>query len=104
MAGGQRLISWLHPCSTSNVALNTRTSAHGPLMDHPNWAGCDTSARAACCQTQEVPVVRPHCTESQDPTRHWSRGRPPGSNIFFLLFYLIFKCHSYVWLNAMFTG
>jgi hypothetical protein len=32
MAGGQRLISWLHPCSTSNVALNTRTSAHGPLM------------------------------------------------------------------------
>jgi hypothetical protein len=42
MAGGQRLISWLHPCSTSNVALNTRTSAHGPLMGHPNWAGCDT--------------------------------------------------------------
>jgi hypothetical protein len=25
-----RLISWLHPCSTSNVALNTRTCAHGP--------------------------------------------------------------------------
>jgi hypothetical protein len=41
MAGGQRLISWLNPCSTSNVALNTRTSAHGPLMGHPNWAGCD---------------------------------------------------------------
>jgi hypothetical protein len=41
MAGGQRLISWLHPCSTSNVALNTRTCAHGPLMGHPNWAGCD---------------------------------------------------------------
>jgi hypothetical protein len=30
MTGGQRLISWLHPCSTSNVALNTRTCAHGP--------------------------------------------------------------------------
>jgi hypothetical protein len=44
MAGGQRLISCLHPCSTSNVALNTRTSAHGPLMGHPNWAGCDTGA------------------------------------------------------------
>jgi hypothetical protein len=29
------------PCSTSNLALNTRTSAHGPLMGHPNWAGCD---------------------------------------------------------------
>jgi hypothetical protein len=43
MAGGQRLISWLHPCSTSNVALNTRTYAHGPLMGHPNWAGCDIS-------------------------------------------------------------
>jgi hypothetical protein len=41
MAGGQRLISWLHPCSTSNVALNTRTCAHGPLMGHPNWDGCD---------------------------------------------------------------
>jgi hypothetical protein len=41
MAGGQRLISWLHPYSTSNVALNTRTCAHGPLMGHPNWAGCD---------------------------------------------------------------
>jgi hypothetical protein len=42
MAGGRRLISWLHPCSTSNVALNTRTCAHGSLMGHPNWAGCDT--------------------------------------------------------------
>jgi hypothetical protein len=41
MAGGQRLISWLHPCSTSNVALNTRTCAHEPLMGHPNWVGCD---------------------------------------------------------------
>jgi hypothetical protein len=41
MAGRQRLISWLHPCSTSNVALNTCTCAHGPLMGHPNWAGCD---------------------------------------------------------------
>jgi hypothetical protein len=29
MTGGQRLISWLHPCSTSNVALNTRINAHG---------------------------------------------------------------------------
>jgi hypothetical protein len=34
MAGGQRHISWLHPYSTSNVALNTRTSTHGPLMGH----------------------------------------------------------------------
>jgi hypothetical protein len=41
MAGGQKLISCLHPCSTSNVALNTRTYAHGPLMGHPSWAGCD---------------------------------------------------------------
>jgi hypothetical protein len=41
MASGQRFISWLHPCSTSNVAQNTRTSAHGPLMGHPNWVGCD---------------------------------------------------------------
>jgi hypothetical protein len=42
MAGGQRLISWLHPYSTSNVALNTRICAHGPLMGHPNWVGCDS--------------------------------------------------------------
>jgi hypothetical protein len=41
MAGRQRLISWLHSCSTSNVTLNTRTSAHGPPMGHPNWAGCN---------------------------------------------------------------
>ena len=41
MAGGQRIISWFHPCSTSNVALNTHTCAHGPLMGHPNRAGCD---------------------------------------------------------------
>jgi hypothetical protein len=41
MASGQRLISWLHPCSTSNVALNMRTCAHGPLMGHTNWVGCD---------------------------------------------------------------
>jgi hypothetical protein len=39
MAGGQRLISWLNPCSTSNVTLNTRTCAHGPLMGHSNWVG-----------------------------------------------------------------
>jgi hypothetical protein len=41
MAGGQRLISWLHPCSISNVTLITRTCAHGPLVGHPNWVGCD---------------------------------------------------------------
>jgi hypothetical protein len=42
MAGGQRLVSWLHPCSTSNVALNMCTCAHGPLMGHPDWVGCDS--------------------------------------------------------------
>jgi hypothetical protein len=42
MVGGQRLISWIQPSSTSNVALNTRTSAHGTLMGHPNWVGCDS--------------------------------------------------------------
>jgi hypothetical protein len=41
MAGGKMLISGLHPFSTSNVAVNTRTCAHGPLMGHPNWVGCD---------------------------------------------------------------
>jgi hypothetical protein len=32
---------WLHPCSTSNVALNTHTCAHGQLMGHPNWVWFD---------------------------------------------------------------
>jgi hypothetical protein len=41
MAGEQRLISWLHRCSTSNVALNMHTCAHESLMGHPNWIGCD---------------------------------------------------------------
>jgi hypothetical protein len=41
MANRKRLISWFHPCSTSNVALNTRTCTHGPLRGHPNWAGYD---------------------------------------------------------------
>jgi hypothetical protein len=41
MASGQRLISLLHPFSTSNVTLNTRTCAHGPLVFHPNGTGCD---------------------------------------------------------------
>ena len=43
MAGGQRLISWLHPYSTSKVVLNMCTqhswATTGP---HPNWAGCHT--------------------------------------------------------------
>jgi hypothetical protein len=43
MTGEQRLISWIHPCSTSNVTLNMRISAHRRLMGHPNWAGCDES-------------------------------------------------------------
>jgi hypothetical protein len=51
MAGGQRLISWLQPCSTSNVALNTCTSAHGQLMGHPNWAGCDSPRTVRPTQT-----------------------------------------------------
>jgi hypothetical protein len=48
MAGGQRLISWLHPCSTNNVALNTRTYAHGPLMGHPKR---DVATHVALCDT-----------------------------------------------------
>jgi hypothetical protein len=48
MAGGQEFISWLYPCSTSNVALNTRTYAPGPLMGHPNWVGCDILHVSLC--------------------------------------------------------
>ena len=43
MAGGQRLISWLHSCSTNKVVLNMCTqhswATTGP---HPNWARCHT--------------------------------------------------------------
>jgi hypothetical protein len=55
MAGGQRLISWLHPCSISNVALNTRTCAHGPLMGHPNWAGCDICDACQRSKSRQLP-------------------------------------------------
>jgi hypothetical protein len=70
MAGGQRLISWHHPCSTSNVALNTRTCAHGPLMGHPNWARCDihppsknpasSSVQLTCSVPTHTPCRLPH--------------------------------------------
>jgi hypothetical protein len=55
MAGGQRLISWLHPWSTSNVALNTHTCAHGPLMGHPNWVGCDSWTGEVAYHVSESP-------------------------------------------------
>jgi hypothetical protein len=53
------LISWLHPCSTSNVALNTRTCAHGPLMGHPNWAGCDIHPPSKNPTSSSVQLTRP---------------------------------------------
>jgi hypothetical protein len=58
MAGGQRLISWLHPCSTSNVALNTRTCAHGPLVGHPNRAGCDIHPSSKNPTSSSVQLTR----------------------------------------------
>jgi hypothetical protein len=83
MASGQRLISWLHPCSTSNVALNTRTCAHGPLMGHPNWVGCDNQASSrtpavaassnntlqAAASDQGPTCGRPKRDSADDPTR-----------------------------------
>jgi hypothetical protein len=65
MAGGQRLISWLHPCSTSNVALNTHTGTHGPLMGHPNWVECDT------CATGPLRGA----VEEEAGAARWGRGR-----------------------------
>jgi hypothetical protein len=59
MAGGQRLISWLHPCSTSSVALNTCTSAHGPHMGHPNWAECDIHPSSKNPTSSSVQLTRP---------------------------------------------
>jgi hypothetical protein len=76
MAGGKRLISWLHPCSTSNVALNTRTSSHGPLMSHPNWAGCDIHppplknlTSSSVQLTHPVPTHTPCRVPHPKPTR-----------------------------------
>jgi hypothetical protein len=54
MAVGQRLISWLYPCSTNNVALNARTYPHGPHMGHPNWARCDMNQ---CCAAVAMKVA-----------------------------------------------
>jgi hypothetical protein len=59
MAGEQRLISWLHPCSTSNVALNMRTCAHGPLMGYPNWVGCDIHPPSKNLTSSLVQLTRP---------------------------------------------
>ena len=42
MAGRQRLISCLHPCSTSNVVLNSRTALMGHYWTTSTWAGCHT--------------------------------------------------------------
>jgi hypothetical protein len=85
MAGGQRLVSWLHPCSTSNVARNTRTCAHGPLMGHPNWAGCDNMAFEFKCPHIVLPgrlrwIGSPLHTPNPTPaaagaTHQKSRGR-----------------------------
>jgi hypothetical protein len=55
MAGGQRLISWLHPCSISNVALNTRTCAHGPSK----LVGCDIQPPSKNPTSSSVQLTRP---------------------------------------------
>jgi len=59
MAGGQRLISWLHLCLTSKVVLNICTqhswATTGP---HPNWAGCHILAPQS---EADVGCLRPFC-------------------------------------------
>jgi hypothetical protein len=91
MAGGQRLISWHHPCSTSNVALNTRTSAHGPLMGHPNWVGSDihpppskNPTSSSVQLTRPVPTHTPCRVPHPKPTRaricpHTDPSKCPGT-------------------------
>jgi hypothetical protein len=90
MAGGQRLISWLHPCSTSNMALNTRTCAHGPLMGHPNWAGNDihppskNPTSSSVQLTHPVPTHTPCRVPHTRPTRaciclHTNPSKCPGT-------------------------
>jgi hypothetical protein len=74
MAGGQKLISWLHPCSTSNVALNTRTCAHGPLMGHPNWLGVtftpsENPTSSSVQLTRPMPTHTPCRVPHPRPTR-----------------------------------
>jgi hypothetical protein len=74
MAGGQKLISWLHPYSRGNVVLNTCTCAHGPLMGHPNWAGCDihhpskNPTSSSVQLTRPVPTHTPCCVPHPRPT------------------------------------
>jgi hypothetical protein len=67
MAGGQRLISWLHPCSTSFVELNMCTCAHGPLMGHPNWVGCDIHPPLKNLTSSLVQLTRPTHTPCRVP-------------------------------------
>jgi hypothetical protein len=78
MDGGQRLISWLYPFSTSNVALNTRPA----LMGH-SWAiqigpgvtftplppsknPTSSSVQLNCL----VPTHTPCCVPHPDPNAH----------------------------------
>jgi hypothetical protein len=90
MTGGQRLTSWLHPCPTSNVALNTRTCAHGPLMGHPNWTGCDihppkNPTSSSIQLTRLVPTHTPCRVPHPRPTRacicpHTDPRKCPGTS------------------------
>jgi hypothetical protein len=70
MAGGQIFISWLHPCLTSNVALNMRTYAHGPLMGHPNWAGCDIHLPSNNPTSSCIQLTRPLPTHTSSRVPH----------------------------------
>jgi hypothetical protein len=70
MAGGQSLISWLHPCSTGNVLLNMRNCAHGPLMGHPNWTGCDIHPPSNNPTSSSVQLTRPVPTHTPCRVSH----------------------------------
>jgi hypothetical protein len=103
MAGGQRLISWLHPCSTSNVALNTRTCAHGPLMGHPNWARCDKIPVPTTSRIYKVsaPKQKSSCGSGHaHPTQGEVNGGKKEPRIqryfFFLAFQILKLCQTLV--------
>jgi hypothetical protein len=70
MAGGQSLISWLHPCSTGNVALNMCTCAHGPLMGHPIGARCDIHPPSKNPTSLSVQLTRPVSTHTPCRVSH----------------------------------
>jgi hypothetical protein len=61
MAGGRRLIGWLHPYLTSKVVLNMCTQhSWATTGSHPNWTGCHIPPPPKGPDVLVGPILRPN--------------------------------------------